>query len=124
MKYQRAFSDVDLSQAISSAHGRYWYNLHLVLVNAERWMEIRPSVLQSMSSMIVRVSMKYTHRLSRVGMLADHIHLTLGCQVTESPEEVALRFLNNLAFSVGMSPCFKFGYFAGTIGEYDRSAVL
>lgn len=124
LKYQRAFPDVDLSQVMSSAHGRYWYNLHLVFVNAGRWMEIRPSLLHSMSSMIDRVSKKYAHRLSRLGMLADHIHLTLGCTITESPAEVALRFLNNLAFSVGMSPCFKFGYFAGTIGEYDRSAVL
>ena len=29
--------DVDLSLPTESLHGRYWYNLHLVLVNAERY---------------------------------------------------------------------------------------
>ncbi|MEJ7595404.1 MAG: transposase [Planctomycetaceae bacterium] len=122
-RYQRTFPDVDLSQPVSSAHGRYWYNLHLALVNDHRWMEIRPAVLDRLSEMIERVATKYGHRLSRVGLLADHFHLTLGCSVEQSPEEIALKYLNNCAFAIGMKPVFQFGYYAGTIGEYDRGAV-
>ena len=40
-----------------------------------------------------------------------------------SPEEVALSYLNNGAYACGMKPVFQFGYYAGTIGEYDRGAV-
>ena len=123
LHYQKTYPGVDLSQPVSSAHGQYWYNLHLVLVNDHRWMEIRPSVLDKLSQMIERVGAKYGHRLSSVGLLADHIHLTLGSQVDQSPENVALSYLNNLAYAVGMKSMFQFGYYAGTIGEYDRGAV-
>ena len=123
LHYQKTYPGVDLSQPVSSSHGQYWYNLHLVLVNDHRWMEIQPDVLDKLSQMIERVGAKYGHRLSRVGLLADHIHVTLGCQVDQSPEDVTLSYLNNLAYAVGMKPIFQFGYWAGTIGEYDRGAV-
>ena len=123
-QYQKTFPDIDLSQPASSAHGQYWYNLHLVIVNDHRWMEIRQSVLDKLSAMIESVAAKYGHRISRVGLLADHVHLTLGCMVDQSPQDIALRYLNNCAYAIGMKPVFQFGYYAGTIGEYDRGAVL
>ncbi len=122
-QYQKSFPDVDLSQPVTSAHGQYCFNLHLVLVNDHRWMEIRSSILEKLSRMIDRVASKYGHRVSRVGLLADHVHLTMGCVVDQSPEDVALSYLNNLAYAVGMTPNFQFGYYVGTIGEYDRGAV-
>ena len=65
-------------------------------------------------------SISYDHRISRVGLLADHVHLTLGCVIDQSPEEIALSYRNNCAYSIGMKPIFQFGYYTGTIGEYDR----
>ncbi len=123
LHYQKTYPGVDLSQPVCIAHGQYWYNLHLVLVNDHRWMEVRPSVLDKLSQMFERVGAKYGHRLSSVGLLADHFHLTLGCQVDHAPDVVTLSYLNNLAYAVGMKPIFQFGYYAGTIGDYDRGAV-
>ena len=123
LQYQRTYPDVDLSQPVCNAHGRYWYSLHLVLVNDHRWREIHHDILDSLILMIERVGAKYGHRLSRVGLLADHIHMTLGSSIDQSPEEIALSFLNNCAFAIGMKPVFQFGYYAGTIGEYDRGAL-
>ena len=123
-QYQKSFPEVDLSQPVTSGHGQYWHNLHLVLVNDHRWMEVRPTIQDKLSRMIDRVSLTHGHRISRVGMLPDHIHLTLGCLVEQSPEDVALSYLNNLAYALGMTPNFEFGYYVGTIGEYDRGAVL
>ena len=122
-QYQKIFPNVDLSRPVTSGHGQYWYNLHLVLVNDHRWMEIRPTILEELSRMIDRVAAKYGHRVSRGGLLADHVHLTMGCGVDQVPEDVALSYLNNLAYAVGMTPYFQFGYYVGTIGEYDRGAV-
>ena len=124
VQYQTSYAGVDLSQPVRSAHGEYWYNLHFVMVNDHRWMEIRPEVLDKLSQMIERVAAKLGHRLSRMGLLADHVHLTLGCLIDQSPEAISLSFLNNCAYAVGMKPVFQFGYYAGTIGEYDRGAVL
>ena len=123
-QYQKTYSGHDLSQPVLSAHGQYWYNLHLVLVNDDRWREVRPDVLDRLSEMIERVGAKYGERISTVGLLADHIHMTVGCQIDRSPEETALSYLNNCAYAIGMKPHFQFGCYAGTIGEYDRGAVL
>ena len=43
--------------------------------------------------------------------------------VAESPEEIALAYMNNLAFAHGMRPVYQFGYYVGTFGEYDMAAV-
>jgi REP element-mobilizing transposase RayT len=117
------FSDVDLGAASYSAHGEFWYNLHLVFVNDGRWMEIREDVLTKLLAYIEGVASKYECRLSRIGLLPDHVHLTMGCAIDRSPEEIALAFLNNCAYALGMKPVFQFGYYVGTIGEYDRGAV-
>jgi len=122
-RFQRSYPNVDLRKPTFSAHGQYWYNLHVVIVNAERWMEVREEELSRLSRMIDRVATKYGYRLSRVGLLADHLHMTMGCPNDRSPEDVALGYLNNCAYACGMKPVFQYGYYVGTIGEYDRGAV-
>ena len=121
--FQKRYPLVDLSKPAFSAHGEYWYNLHLVIVNDERWMEIRQEVLRGLIDVIQGAASKHGYRLSRVGLLADHVHLTMGCPIDRSPEEIALGYLNNCAYACGMKPAFRFSYYVGTIGEYDRGAV-
>ncbi|MBN2216378.1 MAG: transposase, partial [Pirellulales bacterium] len=123
MSFQRDYPGVNLATACFSAHGQFWYNLHVVLVNQRRWMEIRQDVLDTLGQMIDRVAAKYECRLSRVALLPDHMHMTMGCRIDRSPEEIALAYLNNLAFACGMKTVFQPGYYVGTIGEYDRGAV-
>ena len=122
-EFQKCFPRVDLSKPAFSAHGEYWYNLHLVIVNAERWMETRHEVLRGLLDLVQRAASKHGHRLSRVGLPADHLHLTLGCPIDQSPEEIALGYLNNCAYACGMKPVFRLSYYVATIGEYDRGAV-
>jgi len=122
-RFQKTYPDVELSKPCFSSHGQYWYNLHVAVVNEERWTEIREDVLQKLNDMIEGVASKHGYRLSRVGLLADHIHMTLGCPIDRSPEEVALGYLNNCAYACGMKPVFQFSYYVGTFGEYDRGAV-
>jgi REP element-mobilizing transposase RayT len=122
-EFQKSFPRVDLSKPAFSAHGEYWYNLHLVIVNAERWMEIRHGVLRGLLDMVQSAASKHAHRLSHMALLADHLHLTLGCPIDQSPEEIALGYLNNCAYACGMKPVFRMSYYVGTIGEYDRGAV-
>jgi hypothetical protein len=40
-KYQIDHPHIDINTARRSAHGEFLYNLHLVLVHAGRWREIR-----------------------------------------------------------------------------------
>lgn len=122
-KYQVTATQFDLAQPTFSSHGRYLYNLHIVLVHDARWCDVREERLHATREMVVRVAAKKLHRLSRAGILADHLHLTLGCDFVQSPEEVALAYLNNLAYAHDMKPVFQFGYFVGTFGEYDLGAI-
>ncbi len=114
---------VDLSQPRKTSHGVYWYNLHVVLVHRQRWNEIREDVLGRVREMILKCSASKGYLLSRAGILADHVHLVLGCPIEVVPADVALGFLNNLAYVHGMKPVFQYGAFVGTVGEYDCRAV-
>lgn len=122
-RYQLEFPDVDLSRPVFSDHGRYLYNLHLVLVHAERWRCASETFLDTTRDAVLKAARQKGHRLSRLAILADHVHLSLGAPYERSPEEIALSYLKNLAYAHGMQPVYQFGYYAGTFGEYDMNAV-
>ena len=122
-KYQIVQPEVDLTLPRQSAHARYWYNLHVVFVTEARWMEIRDETLRGLRTMILNAARKRNHLLSRAGIIPDHVHLVLGCTLEESPEEVALSYMNNLAYACGMKPVFRSSYYVGTFGEYDTGVL-
>jgi REP element-mobilizing transposase RayT len=122
-RYQREYPEVDLSQPRCSAHGLYWYSLHLVLVNDGRWMEIRDEVLDELVRIVERAAAKRGHALSRLGVLPDHLHLAMGCPGEAAPQDVALGYMNNCAYVCGMKPVLRFSYYVGAFGEYDLGAV-
>ena len=124
MQYQIENHDIDLAEMQKTSHGVYWYNLHLVIVRAVRWMEVHHQVLQRVKSMVAAASDCKAFRLSRAGILPDHLHLVLGCPINVAPTDVMLGYLNNLAFVHEMKPVFQFGGFIGTVGEYTTNAVV
>jgi hypothetical protein len=73
--------------------------------------------------MIIQSSRAKRYRLARIGLVSDHIHLLLGCDVTDDPQAVALAFMNNLAYVQAMRPVLKFSFYIGTFGRYDRQAI-
>ncbi len=60
--------------------------------------------------------------MSTFAVMPDHLHLALA-PVDQSPEEVALAFLNNLAHVLGQRMWWQPGYYVGTFGEYGMAAV-
>ena len=114
---------VDLSRPRQGDHALYWYNLHIMLVHAERFREVREQRIATRRAMIDGVCEKHGYLLSRAGIVSDHIHLTLGGVPSQSHDEIAVRFMNNLAYCEGMKPAFEFGYYAGTFGEYDLGVI-
>lgn len=121
-RYQIFNPNVDLREAQATSHARYWYNLHIALVNDGRYREIHHERMQSVHDMIYRVAQKKTHRLSRAAVLPDHIHLMLGCPIETSPLEVVLSYMNNLSYACGQR-LFMPSYFVGTFSEYDLGVI-
>jgi len=121
--FQFVFSNVNPTAEQFSSHGRYVYGLHLVLVHEARWREIREEELAVTRDMLFKVARQKGHRISRLALLPDHLHATIGCGFQESPEEVALSYMNNVAFAHGMKPIFCASYYVGTFGEYDMGVI-
>jgi REP element-mobilizing transposase RayT len=123
-RFQIVHPDVNLSRHQSTSHAIYWYNLHVVIVHRERSNEIDERVLDRVKTMVEQICRAKTYLLSRAGILTDHVHLTVGCPIDAAPQDVALAFLNNLAFAHGMKAVFQFGAYIGTFGEYHAGAVM
>ena len=113
----------DLGLIRQSSHGQFVYNLHFVAVHQERYAAIREEDWKRTSQMLQGVARKKEHRLSRVGLDLDHVHWTIGCPLEESPLEIGLCYLNNLAFAHGMRPLYQFGLHVGTFGTIGMGAV-
>ena len=122
-EYQIHCPEVDLSQPRRTSHALYWFNLHVVIVNNWRYIEIRHEVLLKLREMILKASRAKQYDLSRAAIVPDHIHLTLSCELEESPQDVAMGYMNNLAYACGMKRVFKFSYYVGTFSEYDLGVI-
>jgi REP element-mobilizing transposase RayT len=116
-------SYVDLARPTESNSGRYWYNLHLVFVVSERYRIGDESTLAKIRDAVPRICHKKGYAASTYAVLPDHVHLALRGDIAETPEEIALSFLNNLAFVLDQRPWWQAGYYAGTVGEYAMAAV-
>jgi hypothetical protein len=97
--------------------------LHVVSVHRERHHEIREEVLRKLHETLKWASTTHEHVLSESGILSDHVHIALGCGIDESSQDVALSYLNNLAYVQGMKPVYQYGGYLGTFGEYNLGAV-
>lgn len=116
-------SRVDLSQERNTKHASYWYNLHLVFVHEGRWRDVDADRLKCTQSVVLRCATKRGGRVSRCSILADHLHVSLGCELDCVPEEIALAMMNNIAWVYGMKPVLPYSAFVGTFGEYDQRSV-
>lgn len=115
--------DIDLGLLQSNSYGRYIYSLQVVLETQDSWNDVRQRALTGYRQAIQQTCVSNLWRLSRIAILANHIHVLVGPTVEASPESVALSFLNCLAESQEQKALFKFSYYVGTFGPYNRNAI-
>jgi REP element-mobilizing transposase RayT len=99
--------DVDLSRPSESRSGRYWYNLHVVLVTLDRTRFSDNQSLTSIRDTALRVAAKKGYSVSRLSVMPDHLHIALRGDIEHSPQDIALAFLNNLAYAMGQNPIWQ-----------------
>lgn len=114
---------VDLSRPTETRSGCYWYNLHLVLVTQGRYRCGKRETLERLRGWSLRIAAKKGYAISALSVMPDHMHMALRGNVEHSPEQIALAFLNNLAYAMGQNALWEFGYYAGTFGEYNMNSV-
>lgn len=115
--------DVDLGKPATSAHGRYWYNLHLVLVIGGRIQIDDADFLGRVRNTCFRIAEVKKHRISRLSVMPDHLHIALGGNAMQSPEEIALSYMNNLAHVLRLGAVWQPSYYVGSFGEYDMDVI-
>jgi REP element-mobilizing transposase RayT len=111
------------SQPVYSSHGQYVLVLHLVLVHAERWRNATAAFIEKTRLGFLACAEKYQLRVSRLSILADHLHASFSFSYTHSPETIALAMMNNIAYRHGMVKMWMDSYYVGTIGTYNMNAV-
>ncbi len=114
---------VDLSAPTESARGRYWCNLHLVLVTNQRYRFVEVATLEAMRDACLRVAEKKEHGLSRVAIMPDHLHLALRSKIDEPPIDVVFAYQNDLAHMLKLGRIWSDSYYVGTFGEYGMGAI-
>jgi REP element-mobilizing transposase RayT len=113
----------DLSQPAATHSGRFWYNLHIVLVTAgRRWVRDYERLGKTRDG-VLKVADAKGYRLKSVAVMPDHVHLALGGDPAQTPEEIALCFMNNLSFLLGRNRVWEDGYYVGTFSEYGVDVI-
>lgn len=114
---------IKLQEPIETNSGRYWYNLHVVLVTDWRMRFTDERSLNLIAQTCDKVAVKKSCDIASRSLMPDHVHLGLRANIEQSPEETALGFMNNIAFAFGQKSIFRPSYYVGTFGEYDMGAV-
>jgi len=114
---------VDLTVPVNSAHGQYLIALHIVLVHAERFRIGDLKFLGLTKDSILRHAAENQHRISRLAILPDHVHFTLGVGYDQSACEIVLSYMNQVAAAHGGLKLWMDSIYVGTIGPYDMGAV-
>jgi REP element-mobilizing transposase RayT len=116
-------ASVVLSTPTETSSGRYWYNLHVVLVTEERYQRGDEQWLGRIRDQSLKIAQAKGHAISCLSVMPDHLHIALRGNIEHSPQEIALAFQNNLAYALGQVRAWRHPYYAGTFGEYDMRAV-
>jgi REP element-mobilizing transposase RayT len=118
-----ADAGVVLSQPTETDSGRYWYNLHVVLVTEERYQRGDEQWLGRIRDQSFHIARKKGYAIFCLSVMPDHLHVALRGNIRHSPQEIALAFQNNLAYALGQVRVWRHTYYAGTFSEYDMQAV-
>lgn len=115
--------NVDLAQPRYTGRAKYWYNLHLVVERVSGSPVWGVAELAMLRTRLIAVASAKRHLLARAAFLPDHVHWLIGCEVGQSPQDIALSYLNNLDHVLGMNSAFRPSAYIGTFGEYDLGAL-
>jgi REP element-mobilizing transposase RayT len=113
---------VDLSAAVSSRHGQYWYGLHVVLVVARRHRIGQREFLAGLRDRGIQAARVRDCGVKRVAIMPDHMHVAVRGAPGLSPLEIALGIQEETA---GVAGCrlWEDNFYVGTFGDYDCGAV-
>ena len=123
-QFNRGGEGVALAEPAVTGHGRYWYNLHLVLVVQDRRFPMtRHETFGTVRDHCFRIANDNGYQAAEVSVMPDHVHLALRGSIEHSPERIALAYLNGLSRALGSNRCWSEECYVGTFSEYRVSQI-
>jgi REP element-mobilizing transposase RayT len=113
---------LDLASPVETNSGRYWYNLHLVMVLAGRHRLGREDGALRLRPAGLDVAARTGCAVKALAIMPDHIHIALRGNIARSPVEIGVSFQNALADAAGCR-LFADRFYVGTFGEYGLRVV-
>jgi REP element-mobilizing transposase RayT len=114
----------DISEPYKSHSGRYWYNIHLVIVIEKRDYQItRSDVFEQIHNYLLKIAEKKKCIIAKFAIMPDHIHIALRGNIELSPYEIALSFLNNLAYLLRKGRFWSNEFYVGTFSSYALDQI-
>lgn len=117
------FPELDLSQPTETVRGRYWYNLHLVLVVARHDRLLDVALLTRLRDATLQIAKKKQHAVAQLAVMPSHVHVALRALPEVSPLDIVYAYQNNLAHMLECGRLWAETYYVGTFGEYSMQAV-
>jgi len=124
----KQFSQYDNSISFTDPHknkrSRYWYNIHLVIVIANRQSPItKNTTFNKIKNLIPAIATKHEHKIADFAIMPDHIHIAIQANPEKNPYEIGLSFLNNLAYAMNMRYFWRNEFYVGTFSEYSLNSL-
>jgi REP element-mobilizing transposase RayT len=112
---------VNLTEPSETHSGRYWYNLHLVMVVAGRYRIGREDCLLRLRAAAQDAAQETGCRIKALAIMPDHVHIAMRGHLDLPPVEIGVAFQNRM--SVGCR-LWDDRFYVGTFGEYGLRVVL
>jgi REP element-mobilizing transposase RayT len=113
----------DWNDPLEVNSGRYWYQLHVVLVVDDRHRIRDMSFLHGLFEESQSVCANREYRLGAISVMPDHLHLSLRGVIADSPETIAIGLMNETYSRLQVNSLWKPSYYVGTCGGYNMNAV-
>ena len=114
---------VDLAVPSETNSGRYWYDLHLVFVTADRYRYGAKEFWSAMREAFLAAAREDGCVVKALAVMPDHVHIALRGNVALSPREIGTRLFTRTRRTAGFR-VWRESFYAGSVGEYSLSVIL
>jgi len=123
-KYSWVNQTANLNQPLFTKMGRYWYNLHLVLVVCDRYRISLEKNYQKIFDYSHRIAKNKGYNICAISVMPDHLHLALQGNLEHTPADIAMSFQSNIAYVMGQNLIWDYECYMGTFSEYNLGALF
>jgi REP element-mobilizing transposase RayT len=113
----------DMSQSVTTTHGRYWNDIHLVITSNDQYCVSHSKVWDELVTSSERWTKEQGHFLNSMSLLPDHIHYLIRPALRVSPYEVGSGLIERLNALRSMPNIYRPKFYVGTYGAYSMSAI-